>query len=423
MLLDFRFTNYKSFKNTAELDLTATKVTEYPHHVVETAGEKVLKTAAIYGANASGKTNIYDALNYMKYYVIHSFAFGGDTPEGNRSPQLTLSPFLFDSESRDAETTFEIWFTIPGDDKEYTYNYGFSLQKETVTEEWLNYKTRTGREFKSIFHREADKLPEYYAFPEKLRENLNISLNNATLLVSLGAKLKIEKLEKIYAWFTRLILLNFGNPLDNMLISRRMPPGFEKNEDVRKNVAEYINTFDGAIAGFTVETVKNPDASEGFIIYAQHRDAGTGELISMPFQEESAGTQKMFAIYSPLQTVLDSGGVLFIDELNDRLHPLLVRNLIQTFIDPDRNKNNAQLIFTAHDVWQLDAGLLRRDEIWFTEKGADGETSLYSLVDFKGENGDKIRNDENILKNYLKGKYGAIPHLGEIQAEKTLFRH
>ena len=420
MLIDFKFTNYKSFKNAAELNLTATKVTEYPHHVVETAGEKILRTSAIYGANASGKTNVYNALNYMRYYVLNSFAFDEKTPDVIKlNPTYTIerlkpSPFLFDLESRNADTSFEIWITIPGDEKEYVYNYGFSLNKETVTEEWLNYKTRTGREYKPIFYREAGKKPEYYTISEKFRENLNISLNDAALLVSLGAKLRIEKLEKIYSWFAGLILLNFGNPIDNMLLSMQMPPGFAEKEEIRKNVTEYINTFDTSIADLTVEKVKNPDNSEGFSIYAVHKDTKTGNLIKLPFPEESAGTLKMFALYSPLQTALKTGNVLFIDELNDRLHPLLVRNLIQTFLDPERNKNNAQLIFTTHDVWHLDSHLLRRDEIWFTEKGDNGETYLYSLVDFKGENGEKIRNDENILKNYLRGKYGAIPDLEEI---------
>lgn len=420
MLIDFKFTNYKSFKNEAELNLTATKVTEYPHHIVEKAGEKILKVTAIYGANASGKTNTHNALNYMKYYVLSSFGFGGEKQEINgqipkySALHLNPTPFLFDSDSRNADTSFEVWITIPGDEKEYVYNYGFSLNKENVTEEWLNYKTRTGRKYKPIFYREADKPTEYHAIPEKFRENINISLNSATLLLSLGAKLKIEKLENIYNWFRNLILLDFGNPVESILLQTQMPPGFAENADIRKKVAQYINTFDPSIIDFTVEKVKIADNREGYQIYTTHKETKTGNLISFPFQEESAGTQKMFTIYSPLQAALDAGGVLFIDELNDKLHPLLVRNIILTFIDPERNKNNAQLIFTTHDVWQLDANLLRRDEIWFTEKGADGAASLYSLVDFKGENGEKIRNDENILKNYLKGKYGAIPDLEEI---------
>lgn len=421
MLIDFKFTNYKSFKNTAELDLTATKVTEYPHHVVEIAGEKILKTAVIYGANASGKTNVYDAFGYMQYYVLKSFGFDSDhinsksLDSANRDTAHILPmPFIFNADSREKDTTFEVWFTIPNDEKDYIYNYGFSLNGVNVTEEWLNYKTKSGRKYNPIFFREEGNIPEYHGIYDKLRENINISLGNSTLIVSLGAKLKIEKLKKIYDWFAKISFLNFGNPIQNIKLLRQMPLGFEDDEEVRKKVAEFINTFDTSITDFIVNKSKEPDNSDGFDIYAVHIDTQTGEPVAISFQEESAGTQKMFAIYSQLQAVLEVGGVLFIDELNDRLHPLLVRNLIQTFLDSERNKNNAQLIFTTHDVWQLDANLFRRDEIWFTEKGKDGDTSLYSLVEFKGENGEKIRNDENILKNYLKGKYGAIPNLEEI---------
>ena len=135
------------------------------------------------------------------------------------------------------------------------------------------------------------------------------------------------------------------------------------------------------------------------------------QTVSIPLQNESAGTLKMFALYPMLQDALSTGGVLFIDELNARLHPLLVRTFIITFLNPEINTKNAQLIFTSHDSCQLNGNMLRRDEIWFTEKDADGVSTLYSLADFIDENGAKIRKDENYERNYLSGKYGAIPSL------------
>lgn len=122
----------------------------------------------------------------------------------------------------------------------------------------------------------------------------------------------------------------------------------------------------------------------------------------------------MFAFYPELQSVMKNGGVYFVDELNARLHPLLVRNFILTFLNPEININHAQLIFTTHDTWQLSNRLLRRDEIWFTEKDAEGLSTLYSLADFIDEDGSRIRKDENYEKNYLLGKYGAIPSLKTI---------
>ena len=146
-------------------------------------------------------------------------------------------------------------------------------------------------------------------------------------------------------------------------------------------------------------------------IDAIHKIAGSDKTASIPLEEESDGTLKMFALYPALQDALETGGLLCIDELNARLHPLLVRSFLITFLDPKINKNHAQIVFTTHDTWQLSNNLLRRDEIWFTDKAEDGTTTLYSLADFVDKDGDKIRKDESYEKNYLLGKYKAIPSL------------
>lgn len=144
-----------------------------------------------------------------------------------------------------------------------------------------------------------------------------------------------------------------------------------------------------------------------------HKLINSDETVTLPLQEESAGTLKMFALYPSLQEVMETGGVLFVDELNSRLHPLLVRNFLINFLDPTINKNHAQIIFTTYDSWTLSN--LRRDEVWFTEKDNDGISSLYSLADIVDEDGQKIRKDENYEKNYLLGKYGAIPKLKSLK--------
>ena len=134
-------------------------------------------------------------------------------------------------------------------------------------------------------------------------------------------------------------------------------------------------------------------------------------MASIPLKQESSGTLKMFALYPSLKDVLDNGGTLFVDELNARLHPLLVRNIILTFLSPEINTQNAQLVFTTHDIWQFSNELLRRDEIWMVNKNKDGVSELYSLAEFKDEDGNKVRRDEALAKNYLTGNYGAIPAL------------
>ena len=155
-------------------------------------------------------------------------------------------------------------------------------------------------------------------------------------------------------------------------------------------------------------------------LYARIRKISidSDEFAAIPLGMESAGTLKMFALYPELQDVLEKGSVFFIDELNARLHPLLVRNFLLTFLNPEINTNHAQLIFTTHDTWQLSNQLLRRDEVWFTEKDGQGISKLYSLADFVDESGARIRKDESYEKNYLIGKYGAIPTLKSIDIFK-----
>jgi AAA15 family ATPase/GTPase len=190
---------------------------------------------------------------------------------------------------------------------------------------------------------------------------------------------------------------------------------------VRANVVKYFASFDETIRDFRVEKVPS-DGNEGrenvYKITALHKKNGSDQFAEIPLEEESAGTLKMFALYPELQDVLQKGGVYFIDELNARLHPLLVRNFILTFLNPEINTQHAQLVFTTHDTWQLSNRLLRRDEIWFTEKDDQEVSTLYSLADFVDEDGARIRKDESYEKNYLIGKYGAIPTLKSIDLFK-----
>ena len=179
-------------------------------------------------------------------------------------------------------------------------------------------------------------------------------------------------------------------------------------------MSAYFASFDEAIQDFEVEELPpedEKDTSKSYTIDALHRKVGSQEMASIPLKQESSGTLKMFALYPSLKDVLDNGGTLFVDELNARLHPLLVRNIILTFLSPEINTQNAQLVFTTHDIWQFSNELLRRDEIWMVNKNKDGVSELYSLAEFKDEDGNKVRRDEALAKNYLTGNYGAIPAL------------
>lgn len=413
MIIQFNFKNYKSFRDEATLDLSATKMTEFSERVVSIGGEKILPVAAVYGANASGKSNVYGAFEYMSDYVVNSFKYGDEVKNFD---EIRPHPFMFDSESENSDTSFEVYFTVPGDKTEKSYNYGFCVGKEGITEEWLNYKAKTARKYKSVFYRDKKNL-DLSGIPKASRENISVALEKQVLIVSLGAKLRIARCKLVRDWFLNNEFADFGNVITNFFMSRLLPEGFVDDEKVREKVVKFFASFDETIKGFEVTKLPQQDDSkdEHFQIDALHKVIGSDELAKIPLQNESAGTLKMFALYPELQEVLDHGGVFFIDELNARLHPLLVRNFILTFLNAEINVNHAQLVFTTHDTWQLSNQLLRRDEIWFTEKDNDGLSTLYSLADFVDEDGSRIRKDESYEKNYLLGKYGAIPSLKTIE--------
>lgn len=418
MLIQFSFKNYKSFREEATLDLSAAKMTEFSERVVSIGSEKILPVAAIYGANASGKSNIYNAFEYMSEYVVNSFKYGD---EDEKFEEFRPTPFLFDSTSSDAESSFEVYFTLPDDKNERTYNYGFCIDKEGVTEEWLNSKAKTARKYSTVFYRgTAEEELDLSGFPKSSRDNIQVALEKQVLIISLGAKLKIGKCKAIRDWFMANEFADFGDPFTNFFMSRRLPKGFVTDKDVQKKVVEYFSSFDEHIKDFRIEKVPQEAESkeERYKINALHKMIDSDEMAEIPLGLESAGTLKMFALYPELQEVLEKGSVFFIDELNARLHPLLVRNFLLTFLNPEINTNHAQLVFTTHDTWQLSNQLLRRDEIWFVEKDERGVSTLYSLADFVDEDGSRIRKDESYEKNYLIGKYGAIPMLKAIDIFK-----
>ena len=400
------------------MDLSAAKMTEFSDRVVSEGNDKILPMAAIYGANASGKSNIYNAFEYMADYVVESFKYGD---EEEKFEEYRPTPFLFDSVSNDAESSFEVYFTIPGDKAEKTYNYGFCVDRHGVTEEWLNSKAKTARKYTSIFYRSTEENTlDLSGLPKSSRANIQVALEKQVLIVSLGAKLKVTKCKDIRDWFMANEFADFGDPFTNFFLSRRLPKGFVDDASVQKKVIEYFASFDEHIKDFEIEKLPHDADSkeETYKISSLHKKIDSDTFAAIPLSMESAGTLKMFALYPELQDVLEKGSVFFIDELNARLHPLLVRNFLLTFLNPEINTKHAQLIFTTHDTWQLSNQLLRRDEVWFTEKDEQGISKLFSLADFVDESGTRIRKDESYEKNYLIGKYGAIPTLKSIDIFK-----
>ena len=413
MLLQFCFSNYRSFEGEGILDMRASGSNELSSHVRNNLNERVLPVTAIYGANASGKSSVFEAFQFMALCVLESLSFSDDD---KKNPyKLKVDSFKF-SKSREKPSEFEINYIDKKGKKELYYNYGFKIDNSGILEEYLTSNTKTGvkrnEDYTYIFKRERSQKLYLDSSIEKFRENLEISLKDKTLLVSLGAKLNIDEFIRVRTWFINTEVINFSNSLYGAFLENILPNNIIESEEVRKNLVSFINSFDDSIIDIEVEKIFAIDENDkdNYRVFTIHKsDKGTSTArISM--NEESSGTKKMFSLYQTLLDVLEKGGVFFADELDIKLHPLLMRNILLTFTDKEKNPNNAQLIFTTHNTIYMDMDLLRRDEIWFVEKD-NGVSNLYSLDDITNEKGEKVRKDSNYEKHYLLGNYGAIPNL------------
>ena len=413
MLLQFYFSNYRSFEGEGILDMRASGSNELSSHVRNNLNERLLPVTAIYGANASGKSSVFEAFQFMALCVLESLSFSDDD---KKNPyKLKVDSFKF-SKSREKPSEFEINYIDKKGKKELYYNYGFKIDNSGILEEYLTSNTKTGvkrnEDYTYIFKREKNQKLYLDSSIEKFRENLEISLKEKTLLVSLGAKLNIDEFIRVRTWFINTEVINFSNSLYGAFLENILPNNIIESEEVRKNLVSFINSFDDSIIDIEVEKISAIDENDkdNYRVFTIHKsDKGTSTTrISM--NEESSGTKKMFSLYQTLLDVLRKGGVFFADELDIKLHPLLMRNILLTFTDKEKNPNNAQLIFTTHNTIYMDMDLLRRDEIWFVEKN-NGVSNLYSLDDITNEKGEKVRKDSNYEKHYLLGNYGAIPNL------------
>ena len=413
MLLQFYFSNYRSFEGEGILDMRASGSNELSSHIRNNLNEKVLPVTAIYGANASGKSSVFEAFQFMTWCVLESLSFSDNN---KKNPyKLKVDSFKF-SESREKPSEFEINYIDKKGKKELYYNYGFKIDNSGILEEYLTSNTKTGvkrnEEYTYIFKREKNQKLYLNSSIEKFRENLEISLKDKTLLVSLGAKLNIEEFIRVRTWFINTEIINYSNSLYGAFLENILPNNLIESEDVRKDLVSFINSFDDSIIDIEVEKISAIDENDNdnYRVFTIHKSDKETSTARISMNEESSGTKKMFSLYQTLLDALENGGVFFADELDIKLHPLLMRNILLTFTDKEKNPNNAQLIFTTHNTIYMDMDLLRRDEIWFVEKD-NGVSNLYSLDDITNEKGEKVRKDSNYEKHYLLGNYGAIPNL------------
>ena len=405
MLIQFNFRNFKSYKDETSLDMTATSIKEHPNNlIVNSKGEQYVKVAAIYGANASGKTGVLDAFSLMKYIVIYSFR---KESEGKGIP---VRRFAFDKSSRIGKSEFEVFFSH--NNKEY--QYGFIVDSKKVYEEWLYKRDFRGKaSYITLFERSNEKIKCENGLKDA-EKFINL-VEESTLFLSLISNAKLKEAKNVFDWFQSSEVMDFGDARIESLFSRMLPVTELKEENYLKNLEKFLKAIDIGVDGIRFEESKdtlNEDDKPTYKVFSKHKSIDGNGYVEIPFHEESSGTRKMFALYSFLIESLKHGSTLFVDELDAKLHPLLVRYIVNMYHNPEINQNDAQLIYTTHDAYTLTKETFRRDQIWFSEKNEKGASVLFSLAEYKIDD-KKVRNDATYNKDYLLGRYGAVPLLKE----------
>ena len=408
MLIRFSFKNFKSFKNENCLDMEATSLKEHEYNVAKLDSGEYLKVSAIYGANASGKTNVLQAFDYMKKRILVS----DDSKKNSPIDEENIYSFMINNDPIALEVEI-----LAKNNK--IYKYGFELVKDNIISEWL-YEKRVNK-FYSIFERENNNI-------KMMKDNKFSKLANIderTLFLNIYSKIDKdnEDFNNVYDWFVNSTYLDLGNPNFERFINNRVSLKILSDENYKKELLKFIKTFDSGIEGIktTPDSIEAVKSNNGIIDIEVIHKGENGELKALPFYLESNGTRKMFHLFDFFMDALKNGMVLFVDELDAKLHPLLTRYIINLFHNSETNKGNGQLIYSTHDTVNLNKETFRRDEIWFAEKDKDGISEIYALSDYILEDdknaGKKVRNDATYNKDYLTGRYGAIPVLEEFDID------
>lgn len=419
MIIQFDIGNFRSFKKTVSFTLQATADKEHTESIFS-VGENLslLKTAALFGANASGKSNLFAALLFMRNFILNS-------SNAQITSKIKVEPFKLSTETEHKPSYFELLF-IYGQVK---YRYGFEVNSEKVFSEWL-FSYPKGKETK-LFTRENNQiLVNKNKFPEGKKDLIDRTRQNA-LFLSTIAQFNGEIARKIISAFSSINIISGLDDQGYMDFSINKI----KDSSFKKAILEFIQSADIDIEDFTTEQIKiNPEnlppilteeariqfalqaSQNGVKINTLHKKYNQDKKIDslVPFDlrnNESAGTNRLFFLSAPILDTLMNGKVLFIDEMDSRLHPLIMESLIKLFNSKKKNPKNAQLVFNAHSTLVLGKRYFRRDQIWFTQKDRYGASELYSLDDYS------VRKDSSFDKDYLLGKYGGIPILNTYDTE------
>ena len=395
MLCQFTFQNFKSYKNETTLDYQAAVLPEFKNTLItETSAPDLLPVNVVYGPNGGGKSNLLQALACVISTVVKPVNELGKNRQGFILQQkIDAVPFLFDKISKNEPTEFRIFFRIEKNE----YCYYLALKNDEVISESLYRKAVTGKKTAMIFEREADSISLGYTINKK---SLNTSINPKMPYLSfLSINYDIPVISEVITWFESCIIRSYANPVveHQILLSK---DALYKEQFIRA-----LNDMDIDITGYRYDE----DTKQLFM----QRTLSSQEY-ELPFSQESDGTKKLIAALPVILLALREGRMVIIDELDAKIHPVLLKYLIMTFSNMEKNKKGAQLIFTSHDLSTMNSEVFRRDEIWFVAKGNRQNSKLYSLVEFKNKKGESVRKDAKFDKQYLEGKYGADPYLKKI---------
>ena len=423
MLIEFRTANFLSFKDMVEFSMLASNdKTHKDNNTFPVNNRRILKSAAVYGANGSGKTNFVRAIGFMRDIVL------GESPIRNCAYKL-------DRTMKDEPSFFEIIFIKDN----IRYRYGFEIDRKSVLSEWLFYVPTT-REA-SLFTREKQNITIGRSFREGRR--LSDSIKKDKLFLSLVVELNGESMaQSIIDWFKGMSVMS-GLDSDLRNTTKMLSEEGERGEKRKKQILDILHRFDIQIEDIAIkerefvpivipanleisdrdravidslntffEKGSGEELPPRVIIYRKTYENGKESSIE-EFdlrRQESDGTKKLFALAGSLARSLETGKTIVVDELESKLHPLVTKEIVKLFNSKISNKKNAQLIFTTHDTNLLQGNHFRRDQIWFTEKDKYGSSHLYSLLEYKP------RKDASFQKDYINGRYGAIPYIGDFNS-------
>lgn len=399
MLCQFTVKNYKSIRDEVTFDMQAAAISEHEDRIIRDKDGKIfLPVSAIYGPNGGGKSNVLEVLHTLAVKVLRPLYATGDNEERIfLQKKMIIEPFAFSEETKSEPTEFEIFFRT----ELAEYRYILHVNRDVVVDERLDrVKMDTGRR-SALFERGEEIILKGAFAKLKISDELSETL---PLLSYLGITYKKNEVVKdVLEWFEYGIdFLNYGNSMEELRMA------VSSSEAVKHLMLQMIQEMDLDIVDFRV--VK--DENDRIDVYTKHMVEGRETELNL--LEESSGTKKLFGLMPFIADSLLSGTTLVIDELDAKIHPVLLRHIIMMFSNMSINKKKAQLIFTSHDLSTMNSEVFRRDEIWFVAKGNSQNSQLYSLVEFKNEKGESVRKDAKFDKQYLEGKYGADPYLKRI---------